>query len=317
MSNLTSTLNIPLSTKAEIDATIYLDPEANLVFTSTARVTTLKDGMGDTKRFPKYSLADSFETPIEETELDIDPQQLTKTFIEAEIKYYGTYFLIAERVVMQNPEDVLRVHAKSLNYALRKTEDILTRDVLDKSATSAPCIYGSNGDVPSQFSEKDFSTLIAQMAANQAKPISGVVSASSKFGTAPVSQAFMSIIHPDLIPDLMSLDNFTKTVEYGSNYKPMEAEWGAYDRIRFVQTTQALKEAAKSLLNKTVYTSPVLGRDAFTIIRQTSQNGKVVGPEKVGALDDKYKYGIKTSFAAAVLYDEHIFNVTCTRSTEL
>lgn len=317
MAGYSTLTNIPLSVKAKIDATVLLDPEANYLYSKAAIFKTMPKHNGDTLRFPKYSRPQPFPTPLEETELDVDPQTLSKTFIDSQINYYGTYFLISERTVDQNPEDVLRVHAGALNSALRETEDILTRNTLLTTTTNITCVSGENGDRPSELSEKDLSTVISTLTGYIAKPIAGQISGSNKFGTAPVAQAYMGIVHPDLLPDLEAMPNFKTIDQYGSSYKPMEAEWGSYSRIRFVQTTQAPKETTKSMNDHTIYSNLILGKDAFAVIKQDGKTATIVGPKKVGALEDKYQYGIKTVFAAALLFDQHVANVVSTRSTEL
>jgi N4-gp56 family major capsid protein len=317
MAGFTTLTNIPLSIKAKIDATVLMDPEANYVYALTALQKSMPMHSGDTLRFPKYSRPSAFTTPLAESELDIDPQTLSKTFIDAQINYYGTYFLISERTVDQNPEDVLRVHAGALNSALRETEDILTRETLLTTTTNIRCVAGENGDNPTEVTEKDFSTVISTLTGYIAKPITSQISGSNKFGTAPVAQAFIGIFHPDLIPDFEAMPNFKTIDQYGSSYKPLPSEWGAYSRVRFLETTQAPKETTTSALDHTVYSTVVLGRDAFSIIKQDSKTAKIVGPKKVGALEDKYQYGIKTVFSAALLFDQHVANVTSTRSTEL
>lgn len=317
MAGFTTLSNIPLSVKSKIDATIFMDPEANYVYGLTALEKQMPKGSGDSMRFPKYSRPSAFTTPLAESELDIDPQVLAKTFIDAEINYYGTYFLISERTVDQNPEDVLRVHAGALNSALRETEDILTRNILLTTTTNIRCVSGENGDNPSELSQKDLLTVISTLTGYQAKPITQMISGSNKFGTAPVAHAYLGITHPDLIPDLEAMPDFKTLDQYGSSYKPLDSEWGAFSKIRFVQTTQAPKETASSALDHVVYSNIILGRDAHAIIRQNSSTAKIIGPKKVGALEDKYQYGIKTVFAGVMFFDQHVANVTCTRSTEL
>jgi len=317
VAGLTSLDNIPLSIKADLSDTVLMDPEANYVFSIASNQTTMGMGTGNTKRFPKFSRPKPFPTPLPESEVDCPAQTLTKTFINAKINYYGTRFLIARRVNDQNPEDILRVHAGALNSALRETEDILTRDVLLSTATSITCTAGENGDRPTEVSEKDLSTVISTLVGYMAKPITSQINASNKFGTAPVAQAYIGILHPDLIPDYEAMPNFKTLDQYGSSYKPLEAEWGAYSRIRFLQTTQAKKETAKSALDNTVYNNLIMGADASTLIKQDKRTAEIVGPERVGALKDKYSYGISTVFAHALLFDQHVANVTCTRSTEL
>jgi len=172
-------------------------------------------------------------------------------------------------------------------------------------------------DDPSEMSQRDWLTVISTLTGYQAKTITQKISGSNKFGTAPVAQAYLGITHPDLIPDLEAMPDFKTLVEYGSSYKPLDSEWGSYSRIRFVQTTQAPKETSTSALDHVVYSNLVLGKDAHGIIRQNSNTAKIVGPRKVGALDDKYQYGIKTVFAGVMFFDQHVANVVCTRSTEL
>ena len=317
MAGLTGLSTLTLATKADIDATIYMDPEANYLYSRAASHKTLGDGNGDTKRFQKYALPEAFTTPLVETELDPTPQVLSKTFIDAQIDYYGTYYLITERSVKQNPEDVLRVAAGNLNAALRKTEDILARNILLTTTTNIACVSGENGDRPTEITAKDLSTVISTLVGLQAKPISKQINASGNFGTAPVAQAYLGVFHPDLIPDFEAIPDFKTIDQYGSVFTPYEAEWGAYSRSRWMQTTQSPKESAKSALGKSVYGNFLMGANAFSIIKQEQSNGEIVGPNKVGALKDKYEYGIKTSFAGALLFDQHVANVTATRSTEL
>ena len=185
------------------------------------------------------------------------------------------------------------------------------------TSTSISCVGGENGDLPSEVSEKDFSTVISTLTGYIAKSITSQISGSNKFGTAPVAQAFIGIFHPDLIPDFEAMPNFKTIDQYGSSYKPLPSEWGAYSRVRFLETTQAPKESELSANDNTIYSTIVLGKDALSIIKQDSKTAKIVGPKKVGALEDKYQYGIKTVFAAALLFDQHVANVTSTRSTEL
>lgn len=317
MAGFTTLTNIPLAIKAEIDSTVLMDPEANFLFAKASMQKSLSRGKGDTERFQKYGRPQSFTTPLAESELDITPQVLSKTFIDAQIDYYGTYYLISERSVIQNPEDVLRVTAGNLNSALRETEDLLARNILLTTTTNIACVAGENGDRPTDITQKDLSTAISTLVGYQAKPLSKQIDGSNKFGTAPVAQAYLGIFHPDLIPDFEAMPDFKTIDQYGSSYTPYEAEWGAYSRTRWMQTTQAPKESGVSALGNTVYSNLLMGADASVIIRQDGANATIVGPKKVGALEDKYQYGIKTSFAGALLFDQHVANITCTRSTEL
>jgi N4-gp56 family major capsid protein len=317
MAGFTSLTNLPLSIKAKIDATVLMDPEANYVYAIASMRKNFSKGTGDTVRFPKYSRPEAFTTPLPESELDTDPQVLAKTFVDAQINYYGTYFLISERSVDQNPEDVLRIHAGALNSALRETEDILTRNILLGTSTTVACTSGENGDRPTEVTEKDLSTVVARLATNIAKPITSVINGSLRFGTSPVAQAYIGIFHPDLIPDFEALPDFKTTERYGSSYTPLPAEWGAYSRLRMLQTTQAPKASTTSALDNTVYNNLIMGADASTIIKQDSSTATIVGPNKVGALKDKYEYGIKTVYSAALLFEQFVVNLSCTRTTEL
>lgn len=172
-------------------------------------------------------------------------------------------------------------------------------------------------DHPSDISQKDISVVISTLTANIAKPITNQIDGSNKMGTAPVARGYIAVTHPDLLPDLEGMPDFKRTESYGSQFQPLLAEWGAYSSIRFLQTTQCLKQAGTSALGNTIYNNLVLGKDAFAIIRQDMNTAKIVGPKKVGALEDKYQYGIKTVFAGAMLMDQHVANLMCTRSTEL
>ena len=314
MANLSGLSSVSPAQKAKIDATIYMDPESNYLHTLNAVQKTMPLHSGDTIRFNKYKLPSRFTTPLAESESDIDPQLLSKTFIDAQINYYGTYYLLSERMVNQNVEDVLKVTAGNLNTALRDTEDILTRNTLLTTTSYIDCTKGDNGDYPTQLSGADLSKVVATLVGYKAKPITKQMSGSNKFGTAPVAQAYIGIVHSDLISDLEEIPNFKTIDQYGTNWQPLPAEWGSYSRLRLLQTDQTKKTDSASANGKPVYDNIMMGDGAYSVIRQSSENGKIIGPTPEGALEDKIKYGIKTAFSSALLFDQHVMRVRSTLS---
>ena len=90
MAGFTSLTNIPLSVKAKINETIFMNPEANYVYALTAMQKEMPMHSGDTLRFPKYSRPSPFPNPLAESELDIDPQTLSKTFIDQDSCFLGS-----------------------------------------------------------------------------------------------------------------------------------------------------------------------------------------------------------------------------------
>lgn len=75
---------------------------------------------------------------------------------------------------------------------------------------------------------------------NNCKPMTSVVSASSNYSTSPIDAAWICIVHPDVARDLRNMPGFIRVEEYASGSK-LDGEVGAYNRIRFVQTTNAIR----------------------------------------------------------------------------
>ncbi len=75
---------------------------------------------------------------------------------------------------------------------------------------------------------------------NNCKPITKAVSASSNYGTAPIDAGWILITHPDVARDCRNMPGFIRVEEYASGAK-LDGEVGSYNRIRVVQTTNAIR----------------------------------------------------------------------------
>lgn len=75
---------------------------------------------------------------------------------------------------------------------------------------------------------------------NNCKPITKAISASSNYGTAPIDAGWVLITHPDVARDMRNMPGFVRVEEYASGSK-LDGEFGSYNRIRCVQTTNAVR----------------------------------------------------------------------------
>ena len=83
---------------------------------------------------------------------------------------------------MQNQDPVLNETAELLGLSMRMTEDQITRDMLQATASIYNCTGGQNGDIPSNLSLPDIDTVTSTLLSNDAWMILSKIGGEDKFG---------------------------------------------------------------------------------------------------------------------------------------
>lgn len=119
--------------------------------------------------------------------------------------------------------------------------------------------------------------IVASLQLNHAKPVNAMLSASEKFGTAPVEVGYSVYIHTNAEPAIRDIPGFLSVSEYASG-KPMEYEIGSVERFRFFTSPElpafqnagvafgvtGLQSTSGSLID--VYPFVVVAQDAWSQI---------------------------------------------------
>jgi len=149
---------------------------------------------------------------------------------------------------------------------LRETEDELTRNMLQSTATFINAVGGVNGDNPTEITRSDIDDVIRTLVVANAKRISNVVEGEDKFGTGPVRQAYFGMCHANMIPQLEAVDGFISVAQYPSQMNILSAEWGSVSNIRFLVSSIGSTTATSSGLGADVYNMFVTGQEAYACI---------------------------------------------------
>jgi hypothetical protein len=77
---------------------------------------------------------------------------------------------------------VLNEGSRRLGVSLRQTEDQLTRDMLQSTASFINCVGGVNGDSPTEITRSDVDTVIQALMGNNAYTITDLIQGEDRFG---------------------------------------------------------------------------------------------------------------------------------------
>jgi len=272
--NTTSSLPVPVQTY--YDNILISTPVPNLIHSMGATKRSLKGKSGDTIRMERYNLLDTALVPLGNSGINPPGQQLTSTYIDAKIEFYGTYVAINEQLPVTSASPVLNQAAIKLGESMRRTEDTLMREMLKTTASVHVCTGGVNGDTITEITLTDVQDVVSTLLQADAKTMSDSMDASNKFGTAPISNAFYGLGHSALSKSLSNLNGFTRTYQYGTQTGIKQTEWGAVDSVRFFLSSIGSKDAGASGLGNDVYNTFICGMDAYANVKLDNYKSQTV-----------------------------------------
>lgn len=182
-----------------------------------------------------------------------DGGSLSVTKIEATVDQYGYYVTLSDILQLTSIDNTLVETTKLLGSQAGMTLDTVTREVINggtnvmysggKSARSAL-------DADSKLSVDDIYRAARFLKAQNAPKIEG---------------GYVAIIHPDVAYDLMRNDEWIESHKYAATTELFEGEIGKIGGVRFVETTEAKIFADGGASNRDVYSTLVLGANAYGV----------------------------------------------------
>jgi N4-gp56 family major capsid protein len=126
------------------------------------------------------------------------------------------------------------------------------------------------------------------------------------YNTTPVAPCYIGIVHPNKVATLKALSGWSSVEEYARKGDVMPNEVGKYDRIRFIESTQAKVFEGAGALGIDVYATLILGQNAYGVSRIKGNAMKTIvkalGSEGSGdPLDQRGSVGWKANFVAKIL----------------
>lgn len=308
----TDTLSAPV--QQSFDAKILSTPTANQIHNLAAMPKRMPSKGGKILRMRRYNQLQPALVPLGSSGLTPPPQMATAVDIDAEISFYGTYLQINEQCTLQAQDKPLNELAIRLGVSLRITEDLLTRNMLQATASQINCTGGVNGDLPTEITASDIGNVIKTLLTNDAKTILENVEAEDKFGTGPIRNSFMAFCHTDLTEDINNVAKFKHVNEYPSQHNIGKAEWGSVQNLRFWISSQGAKVANSSFLGSTVYSIFVTGMESYAYVLQDGMSATFIYRPAIfdSALALNASVGYKFGACPKILNDLWLFRLNAT-----
>lgn len=197
---------------------------------------------------------------------------------------------------------------------MRQTEDELTRNVLQSTASQIACVGGTNGDSPTNITRSDIDDVIAVLLGNDAMTITNTVGGEDKFGTAPIRNSFIAMCHTDLTRNLDGVEGFIHQSQYPNQRGILSVEWGSISNMRYMISSIGSKSPNASANNRTVYNIFCAGLESYAVVEQNQYSAQFVylPPAFSGPLALNASVGWKMANAQRIYNDAWIINQTCT-----
>lgn len=272
---------------------------------------TLDLNSGNTLRFRRYNPLATDTTPLGNTGATPPGKQLTAVTIDAEVQWYGTYIQTNEQVVITSQDPVLNVLAERLGVFMKETDDELIRDVLAAGAAVIPCVYGDNGDNPTEISSQDVARAYQTLRSNDAFPCIMGRDGSPKVNSAQTREAYYALCHTDLITDLDSLGNFVEKVRYPNQEGIRHSEHGTCNGFAFHVSSQGSIATTLSTKGAKIYNILCVAKEAAARV-SLEGNAKFLVTPPIDPLRQNFTAAVKWVQVPKILNDNYLLKQQCT-----
>jgi len=311
---LTTTTQIDSAVNNYYDRKLLVKARPYQIHSLFGQARNLPAKSSNTIKFRRYTKLSTAAIALAEG-IEPNGQRLAKTDVPATVRQYGDYVHSTDIVDLTVEDNVLNETADLLAIQYGETIDELTRDVLIAGSTNRNCAGGSNGQTPTEITTADVAALTKTLRTNSARFTAPMITARTGQGTAPVRQSFWAMANTFLEDDLEDCMGFRSVANYSGQQTVLESEWGNIKNVRFL--TSPLAEPGTSADADSTYKIPLIGRDAYGIIRLKRGDVKWIYHEpKIagGALEQYWTAGWKTMYVAKILNDNFMGRLTCTHS---
>ena len=248
-----------LSAEMKIFYSDYLidNAEPELIHDQFGQKHPIPKNGGKTIEFRKYSPLPKATTPLVEG-VTPDGQPLDVSTITATVNQYGGWIQLPDMLLLTAIDNNM-VHAtEQLGNQAGRTLDTITREVLN----GGTCVQYAEGQVTSRnqltkdhkLTVKAVKMAARSLKAQNAKKING---------------SYVAIVHPDTAYDIMNDAEWQDMNKYTTPDLAWEGELGRIGGVRFVETTEAKIFAAEGADGIDVYSTLILGANAYGITEIT------------------------------------------------
>lgn len=272
--NVTESEGLSPSKRTYYTALLRDKVEPKLVHDTFAQMEDVPQNGGKTINFRRIDVLPKMTQPLEEGKTP-DGQTLTMQSFTAELKQYGGWLGMSDWLLM-TAADINYVRAvEALQSQASRSLDTITREVLNggtnvqygEDAVSARNLLTGDNKLTVDCIER----AVRKLKVQNAETCDG--------------QYYGSIIHPDCTYDLRKDPEWRKPHEYKDTKELYSMEIGCVGGARFLETTEAKIFPAASADGKDVYSTLVLGKNAYGVTKLAGRGLEMI-IKQLGEGDD-------------------------------
>lgn len=207
---------------------------------------------GKTIEFRKYSPLPKLTTPITEG-VTPNGQSLNMSTVEATVAQYGGFITLSDVLMLTAIDNNLVQATKLLGAQAGATLDTITREVLNGGTN----VIFSGG--------KEARTALDDTCLLTVDDIKKAVRLLKSQNAEQINGSWVGIIHPDVAYDLTNDPAWKDVKTYSDPSDIYEGEIGKIFGVRFVETTEAKIWANAGASNRAVYSTLILGDNAYGV----------------------------------------------------
>ena len=284
--------------------------EPELIHDQFAQEHPIPKNGGKTIEFRQWDTLPEMTTPITEG-VTPDGQSLSMSTIEATVQQYGGYVTISDMLDLTAIDPVLLQATKAIASQAGRSLDTITREVL-------------NGGTVVQYAEGQV-TARNQLKYTDAENNHNLTVAAVKKAVrflegqdAPkINGYYVGIIHPYTKYDLMNDPEWKRPHEYKDTVNLYNGEIGELYGVRFVQSTRAKKFEGAGANGADVYSTLILGDDAYGTTEITGGGLQHIVKQHGSAgtadpLNQRATCGWKATKVAELLVPQYIVRIETT-----
>ena len=203
--------------------------------------------------FRKYAPLTKALTPLTEG-VTPEGKKLSVSVITAQVKQYGDYVELSDVLLLTAIDNNLVQATQLLGAQAGQTLDTITREVLN-GGTNVQFAEGQVNARNQLTGEHKLTVKACKLAARYLKTQNA----------KKIDGSWVAIIHPDCSYDLMEDPEWKYPHQYVDTEHIYEGEIGKVAGIRFVETTEAKKFTGSGADSRDVYSTLVLGANAYGV----------------------------------------------------
>lgn len=276
--------------------------EGKIVHDQFGQKRNIPQGSGKTIEFRQFKQLAKITTALVEG-VTPEGQKLDTSKLTAEVKQFGGYVILTDLLDLTAIDNVKTEATRLIGSQAGRTLDTVTREIL-------------NGGTNVQYHEGERANRAALTATDYltVKSIQAAVRTLKRQNAEKIEGSYVGIIHPDVAFDLMNDPNWVEWQKYTTPDKMYEGEIGRIGGVRFVETTEAKIFEKAGANNMDVYSTLILGANAYGVTALDGGGLEMIVKQKGSAgtadpLDQRSTIGWKATKTAERLVEDYMVRI--------